>query len=193
MRLSTVISLQAWKSSNPGTTEETLLPLQSFDLPTHKQARLKTKINTHICRHWKTHPSINSHTHFADILSLVVGNETILYTIQTCTSSRLGAVLPVFHYLCLSSAEGSLRKLGQMKKAFRGRIRTFVGSEVACWLERPPTDREVTCFDPWCVFIFSHECMGAICGEWPSGPTYISSVSVRCLANSSLCIKPVYS
>lgn len=52
-----------------------------------------------------------THTHFADILSLVVGNETILYTIQTCTSSRLGAVLPVFHYLCLSPAEVSLKEI----------------------------------------------------------------------------------
>lgn len=55
----------------------------------------------------KTHR--HSHSLFADAHSLVVRNETILYTIQTCTS--LGAVVLGFHNSCLSPAEVSLKEM----------------------------------------------------------------------------------
>lgn len=46
---------QALKKVHIQVPVETLLSPQSFDLPTHKQTRLKTKVNTHIQTQKNTH------------------------------------------------------------------------------------------------------------------------------------------
>lgn len=131
-------SSSAKKSSYPGNTVETLLPLQSFDPPTQQQSRLKTKVNTHTCR------DIN--THILQTLTVwwcVMRLSYTLFRQALAPAQVLQFLFSIIHVSCLQKCLN--RKLGQRNKTFRCRSCWYICGCPAGQKGRPLT---ITCLTP---------------------------------------------